>query len=235
MNELLKSASIEKQALGDGELSLINKQTLRPLTAAEVFTFRLAACNNQVDRDFEQFTDATLADLATLFVGRTVLMDHSWCVGSQTARVYAAEVEADGAVKRLILRCYMLRVEQAAGTIAAIEGGILRECSVGCTVERVLCSVCGVDNAKAYCEHRPGREYDGTVCVMALDGASAAYEVSLVAVPAQPDAGIIKSKRYGGAGEPQTPPADAGADDALLHMAIAMQGQEEKRYGGFET
>ena len=66
---------------------------------------------------------------------------------------------------------------------------------------------------------------------MELDGARDAYEVSLVAVPAQPDAGIIKSKRYGGQDGPQEPPADTGEKEAL-RMAQAMQEQETLRYGG---
>lgn len=235
MNEILKSASVQKQTLDDADLALINQQALRPLIADEVFTFRLAACDNQVDRDYERFTDAALEGLAKLFVGRTVLMDHKWSAGSQTARVYAASVEPNGAVKQLVLRCYMPRMDQTTGTITAIESGILRECSVGCTVERVICSVCGVDNAKACCEHWQGREYDGNLCVMQLDGAKDAYEVSLVAVPAQPGAGIIKSKRYGGQGGPQIPPADTGTESELLRLAKAMQEQEEKRYGGFES
>ena len=52
-----------------------------------------------------------------------------------------------------------------------------------------------------------------------------------MAVPAQPEAGIIKSKRYGGQEEPQEPPADAGEEDTL-RMAKAMQEQETLRYGG---
>lgn len=158
-------------------------------------------------------------------------MDHRWNAGSQTARVYAASVEQSESVRRLVLRCYMPRTEQTEGTISAIESGILRECSVGCSVERVICSICGADQAKTCCQHWPGREYDDHLCVMELDGAKDAYEVSLVAVPAQPEAGIIKSKRYGGQERPQEPPADAGEEDAL-RMAQAMQEQETVRYGG---
>jgi len=231
MNEILKAASAQAAVLTGEELALINKQALRPLAKEEVFTFKLAACDNQVDRDFERFTDSALEGLAALFVGKSVLMDHVWCAGSQTARVYAAQVEDDGAVKRLILRCYMPRTEQTAGTITAIETGILRECSVGCRMERAVCTICGVDQAKTCCRHVAGREYDGQLCVMELDGAKDVYEVSLVAVPAQPEAGVVKSKRYGGQEEQVPNPAEAGENEAL-RMAEAMQEQEEKRYGG---
>ena len=234
MNAILKSARVQKQALDEGELTLINRQALRTLAADEVFTFRMAACDDQVDRDNERFTAAALEELAKLFVGRPVLMDHQWSAGKQTARVYAAAVEPSGKVRQLVLRCYMPRTEQTAETIAAIESGILRECSVGCTVRRVICSVCGADQIRTCCDHIPGREYDGRTCVMELDGAEDAYEVSLVAVPSQPGAGVLKSKRYGGPDGPQEPPAGAGAEQAALRMAQAMQEQEEKRYGGVE-
>lgn len=104
MDRILKSATVEKQAAGGAELALINAQALRPLSEEEVFTFRLAACNDQVDRDYERFTGETLEELAALFVGKSVLTDHVWLAGCQTARVYAAGTEDSGGVKRLILR-----------------------------------------------------------------------------------------------------------------------------------
>lgn len=199
MEQILKAARVEKQEVDDWELSLINKHTLRPLGADEVFTFRLAACDNRVDRDFERFTDKTLEDLAPMFVGKPVLMDHSWSARNQTARVYDAQVEDCGnGVKRLELRCYMPRTEKTANVIAGLESGILKECSVGCQLKHAVCSICNADQTKTCCDHRQGREYDGKLCVMQLDGAEDAFEVSLLPVPAQPAAGVIKSKRYGG-------------------------------------
>lgn len=232
MNELVKSALVVKAPeLGEKELSLINQQALRPLAVDEVFAFRLAACNNQIDRDWERFTEKTLKQLSKLFVGRPVLQDHRWFAGLQTARVYAAEVAVEGDVHRLVLSCYMPRLPQTEATIAAIECGILRECSVGVAIKRVVCSICGADNRKALCRHCHGVEYDGKVCHFDLDDARDAYEVSLVAVPAQPEAGVIKSKRYGGEELPEEPGAECPSEEEL-RLAAARMEQEDKRYGG---
>ena len=211
MDMIFKAARIEKAAVGERELALINAQALRELSADEVFAFRLAACDNQIDRDGERFTEATLEQLGKLYIGKPVLRDHRWSAETQTARVYDAQVADEGEVKRLVLSCYMVRTASTADTIAAIEGGILRECSVGCAVQHVNCSICGADQRKTLCEHWPGREYDGQFCHFELDGAADAYEVSLVAVPAQPEAGVVKAKRYGGA-EKKEPPAPEGTD-----------------------
>ncbi len=220
MEQILKAARLEKAELNEEELALINQQTLRPLGADEVFTFRLAACDNQVDRDFERFTEATLEELAQKYVGRPVLRDHNWSAAAQTARVYAGSVEPgdEEGVRRLVLRCYMPRSEQTVPTIAAIESGILRECSVGLSVKRALCSICGANQRETLCKHIQGREYDGQVCHMDLDGAADAYEVSMVAVPAQPAAGVIKSKRYGGQEPAPKDENQVWRDEALLEL-----------------
>lgn len=226
MEVISKSAVVRKAAEPDeGEMALINAQALRPLTAEDVFTFKLAACGTKVDRDFERFTDKALEQMAKLYVGRPVLRDHRWSNGSQTARVYAAGVEQDGDVKRLVLRCYMPRTEKNAETITAIESGITRECSVGLRVGKSVCSICGANQMETICRHWGGREYDGQVCHFDLSDVRDAYEVSLVAVPAQPEAGVVKSKRYGGTEPP-------GIDEKARQRAQARLALEKIRFGG---
>ena len=124
----------------------------------------------------------------------------------------------------------MVRTESNQDLIAEIEGGIKREVSVGCSVARMVCSICGEEGGR--CGHRKGEAYDGKLCFFSLDEPLDAYEWSFVAVPAQPAAGVVKNKRYGGPEEPQEPPVDSGEEDNTLRMAQAMQEQEELRYGG---
>ena len=145
MDRILKAALVQKGLLDEQELALINRQALKPLEAEQVFTFRLAACDDQPDRDGERFTAQTLEQLAPLFVGKPVLRDHNWSAGAQTARVYAAQVEQLPDRLALVLRCYMPRLPETAGVIAAMEAGILRECSVGVAVRQAVCSICGAD------------------------------------------------------------------------------------------
>lgn len=195
MSNIVKAAQVEKQAVTPEELAEINRYTMRELTEEEVFTFSLAACDNQVDRDNERFSDTTLDGFAQLYPGKPVLLDHNWSAKDQYARVYAAHVEADGVregVKRLILRCYAPRLSTTRNYIDAIETGLKKECSVGVAVERQICSICG-ESYYENCLHIRGQEYNGQRCHVVLDGAADAYEVSLVAVPAQREAGVVKS------------------------------------------
>lgn len=231
MSQIIKAARIEKQLMDEGELALINAQTLAPKTSESLFAFRLCACDNQIDRDLERFTERTLDQFAEMFVGKPVLRDHNWSANSQTARVYAAGVEMRDGVKRLILRAYMPRTSRSANTIADIEAGILREASVGVAVHNTLCSICGADYRG--CSHMRGEEYDGKVCCVELDDAADAYEVSFVAVPAQPKAGVVKRYAEKEAVPPHNPTGGTGADKHADYLrAMALQEQEEKRFGG---
>ena len=161
--------------------------------------------------DFERFSKECLEKLAELYVGKPFIADHQWSSGNQVARVYAGAVETgEDGVSRLILSCYMLRSGASQTLIDAIEAGINREVSVGVAVKRATCSICGADKARAYCEHRPGKSYDGTLCTVELGDPEDAYEVSFVAVPAQREAGVVK--RYAGDQEkPAAPPEDRDA------------------------
>ena len=199
----------------DNEIEKINALTIKELTAEEVFIFKVAMCDNEVDRDFEYFPAETLKELGELFKGRTVISDHRRTAGNQVARIYDTElVQSDESAKsgepytQLVAKCYMLKSEATADLIASIEAGITKEVSVSCAIKSAVCSICGMDNRETYCKHFNGREYDGKTCYFALEGAKDAYELSFVAVPAQPKAGVTKA--YGE--EPMKPPEEKTAE-----------------------
>ena len=198
--KISKDAAVRAVGTPDGEeLALINALARRELGADEVYAFALRLCDNDIDRDFERFGDETLEALAPMFVGVSGVFDHQWSARGQTARIYRTQVvdedgtaTSDGRPYRCLMGwAYLMRTEGNAALIAEIDGGIKREVSVGCAVERVLCSVCGEPLEE--CPHEKGKEYDGQVCHGVLTGATDAYEWSFVAVPAQRKAGVIKS------------------------------------------
>lgn len=199
-----KAASLGAQEITEAELKAINKHTLEPLKAEDVFTFKAILCDNELDRAHEKFTLRALQDFQKLFVGKTVIKDHDRCADNQVARIYATElVQGTKTTKsgelytQLVAHCYMVKTASNADLIAEIKAGIKKEGSVGCAVSHVYCSICGTDNAQSYCRHWPGKSYDKEggpqVCTFALDGGRDAYEFSLVAVPAQKAAGVSKS------------------------------------------
>lgn len=194
---IIKALSPQKQ-----DMELINRLTRRELKEDEVYVFSLILCDNEVDRDFERFTTETLRQLAPMFVGKTGIVDHDRKSANQCARIFTAEVQVKEEKTTfgdnyacIYAKAYMPRIRSNEDIIEKIDSGILREVSVGCAVERSLCSICGGEN----CGHIRGRSYDGEVCVKLLSGATDAYEFSFVAVPAQRKAGVTKafSKRKG--------------------------------------
>ena len=172
------------------QLEAINAQAKGKLTAEQVYVFSVRLCDDQVDRDFEQFDTQALPGLARMFIGKTGIMDHRWSSASQVARIFAAEVVREENASYIKAWAYIRRGGNAEEVIADIEAGIKKEVSVGCSMGRAVCSICGQDYGT--CGHEKGSHYDGQLCCSILCEPMDAYEFSFVAVPAQPDAGVIK-------------------------------------------
>lgn len=178
----------------------INRFTRRELKEDEVYCFSVILCDNEIDRDGEKFSVAALKKLAELYVGKTGIWSHDPKGENQTARIYDTEVITDPARKTAdgeIYTClkasaYMVRTASNADLIREIDGGIKKEVSVGCSVSKRTCSICGADRSKSGCAHRRGKSYNGRKCFDTLSEPTDAYEWSFVAVPAQKAAGVTK-------------------------------------------
>lgn len=183
----------------EDELKLINNYTRRELSKDEVYVFSVVLCDNDIDRDGERFTVESLFELEKLFVGKTGIFDHNPTAKNQTARIFACKVEAVEGKKtasgddyfRLKARAYLPVSEKNSDIILALDSGIIREVSVGCAVEQVLCSVCG--EKTDHCQHIKGKKYGSKICCGELVKPYDAYEWSFVAVPSQKAAGVTKS------------------------------------------
>ncbi len=189
----------------ESELKAINRLARRNLSADEVFVFSVVLCDNEIDRDFERFSDKALETMAKLYVGKTGIFDHSMKGADQVARIFSCEVERPVGQTtsygtpyvRLKARAYMPRIEKNQDMIAEIDAGIKKEVSVGCAVGRTVCSICGVDRKREECNHQKGRVYHrkgkDLICHYVLEEPSDVYEWSFVAVPAQRGAGVVKA------------------------------------------
>ena len=206
-----KVASVSPLEVTDEDLKKINKYTLSEVKAEDVFIFKATiADNEQDDRNHMPFNLKALQDLKKLYPGRTMLKDHSRRADNQIARVYDTELvqnankqtELGELYTELIAKIYMIKTDSNKDLISEIMGGIKKEVSTSTVPEKMICNICGVDNMKEWCRHFPGRDYDVADatgkstkkrCKMLLHGAKEAYELSFVAVPAQPRAGTHKS------------------------------------------
>jgi hypothetical protein len=169
------------------------------------------------------FNLKALQDLNKLYPGKTMLMDHYKRASNQIGRIFATELvqnankttELGELHTELIAKIYMIKTDSNKDLIAEIVGGIKKEVSTSTVPEKMICNICGVDNMKDYCRHYPGYEYDVADangksskrrCKMLLHGAKEAYELSFVAVPAQPRASTHKSTGFAKPVEaPETP------------------------------
>ena len=198
INKQSKNLCIKSLETNEDELKAINEYTLEPLTAEQVFTFKAVIGNNETDdRNYMPFSASALKDLAELYKGKTMIRDHKPSSVNQIARVYATELRQDSEKQsglgepftELVAKCYMVKTAENEGLISEIKAGIKREVSTGFAVSEFKCSVCGKD----VCKHFIGDTYDGKKCMKIIEHCPDAYELSFVAVPAQPNAGTIKT------------------------------------------
>lgn len=211
-----KAATIEPQEVTASDLAKINQYTLTPLNADDVFVFKSVIGDNETDdRNYEPFNAAAIKDMAKLYKGRPVIKDHYRKADNQVARIYDTELitedKTTGAGEpfvKMVAKSYMVRTSSNADLIKEIQAGIKKEVSTGVRPKKLICNICGTDNMKSYCPHWGGREYDKdtgkTTCMLTIDGVKEAYELSLVAVPAQPRAGTIKNYGPKPPEEPET-------------------------------
>ena len=235
--EHYRKAAAQPAPLDEDTLRRIGQFAKTPPAAESLFVFSVVLCDNEIDRDWDQFSTAALTALAPMMVGKTGIFDHNPQAGNQLARLFDCRVEVSDTRRNslgepyaaLVGRAYMVRSEKNRDFIADIEAGIKKEVSISCSMGRQTCSICGKDIRR--CGHTRGRQYAGRRCFAVLDEPGDAYEWSFVAVPAQRAAGVTKAKKGG------TPMEEAMfkslfTPDAALPDELLLRGSEVQALRG---
>lgn len=174
------------------ELAIINQgYSNTELAPADVLVFTLRSADTEADRQNERFSEDALADMARLSLDKAFLIDHKWETTSQVGKIFAATAQ-DGALYQKI---YVLNDPMNDPIIKNVLAGIYNKVSVGfaSNLKDMLCDSCA-DGKSIYdssCPHMPGgTDSQGNKTTVTIKGVNDYYEVSLVPIPAQRDAGI---------------------------------------------
>lgn len=249
--EKTKAFNIAK-ADPEKDIGLINQYALKELKPEDVMCFSLVLCDNEVDRDMERFPVKSLETLAKMFVGRTGIKNHSWDTRSQVARLYRVELQNTNQktstgerLVQLMGSAYMLRTPENKSLITDIEGGIVKEVSVGFSIRKLSCSICGeqlvyrnwYEPRKCKNDHSKGLTYEGKTCIGLMEDPADAYEFSFVAVPSQRGAGATKGFESGESifkmvmelSAEELAENEEALDAVISHLLSAKQNREERK------
>ena len=168
----------------DDDFAIIREMIPSEVNKSDIFVYSVKLCDNLVDRDGEYFSKPALESLVSSFKGVTGIYNHDWSSGNQHSRIYKAKLVEDSDVKNesnepyryVVGYAYTLNNEKNKDLIENIKTGILKEVSIGFKHDE------GVDV----------KLKDGSTAHR-IDTIKDVYEFSFVAVPAQRQAGVVKS------------------------------------------
>jgi hypothetical protein len=157
---------------GPTHMDAIRKLAVGEVSEDQVFVGQMNLCNDRHDRSGEKFPKAYLERFAQTLPGKSVLKGHDYS-SLPVGRFLDAEiVETDG-VSHLLTTYYMLK---SADLIPLIEGGVVKDVSIGFYGDRKDCDICSRDYEGYWkgeedpCPHTIGFDYDGKLCTVTWSG-----------------------------------------------------------------
>lgn len=130
------------------ELAQINGFTRRPVSADEVVAFPTLSCNDMDDRDDDRFSTQCVKDFAELPqpfspTGKSFMLDHNYSVNNAVGRIFDTTTAKEKGVQWLKNKVYVPNTAKNAGFIEDLDFGINWAVSVGVTLGKSNCTVCG--------------------------------------------------------------------------------------------
>ena len=231
------------KSISADDILRINELGRTELTEDELYIFNLRACDGLTDRVADRMSDTFLQQFADRINAKSIplLKDHDWSADKQIGRVYKASVETDeNGIKFVKATAYTLKSNTEL--VEKIEAGILKELSVSFD-GLATCSICGEPmekdwDGRGHCknQHIAGETYEDKQCESILTECTDVFEVSIVAVPCQPNASIIKKlnqsetapERQASASEDTTPTNNGGTTMKKGLLALLKFGAKNK-------
>ena len=186
------------EAISESDLELINVNTLEPLSEHQVFLFEAIPSNDAIDSYFTRMDpETTLPNYAeNLKEGRALMNSHR---RHDTLPLGYSYDGFHNLQTNMVLGKYYMQRDLNLGVstnevIKGIQGGTLRDVSIGFRPEWYKCSICGKDlDDYAECPHIPGVMYEKDLCIAWIMNGYLA-ETSLVFDGATPGAMVKKAQ-----------------------------------------
>lgn len=170
--------------ISDEDLALINHYALRALSREDVIVRSALVANDQVDSYFTRFSKGALDLIAQMLPGTPVMRNHgTWSSDDLPVGIwFRSDVEERDGANWVRGWFYMVREPLTDSIGARMDGGVIREVSLSWMMRAidVKCSICGRNEMDPLCDHVPGLDYNGALCVWDMTNVRSVEEASLV-------------------------------------------------------
>jgi len=194
----------------DPLVALINERINPPtsLTATQIHVRSIRLVSDAVNDHGGRFPVEEHDRLCALLIDSPVLIGHDHS-RLPVARNFAARAQTIGDTRWILVWFYWMRGETGDRLAADIDGGVIKEGSIGFEFQRPQCSICSQDIRR--CEHIPGMPYrdaKGTESIAHYEyrGVTRVLETSLVYRGATPNTRIGRDALFSKSESPSRSP-----------------------------
>lgn len=173
------------------ELFAIKGLSRRNVSSNDVYVISFILCDNGMYEDNERISEDALYKISELLLGSggTIHFSSDAPLESEVARIFDCCVELDAnklsksGEKKLFVRAkaFLYKSPGAKRLAELICNEVKAECSIGFSVNKKTCSICG--SQLDSCSHKQGNIYNGKRCVAILEDPVDAYEWMLTVSP----------------------------------------------------
>lgn len=158
IGELAVAPGTQRAIVDDSVVALINERIRPPLpvAAGDIHVRSLRLISDEVNSHGGRFPSDEHERLCDLIIDSPVLIGHDRS-RLPAARNFAARVHTDGDRQWVTVWFYWMRGPVGDRLALDIDGGVVKEGSIGFEFRTPRCSICGQDIRR--CEHIPGEPY----------------------------------------------------------------------------